>query len=102
MSRKKLSVGAKLKFGVGDFGCSVITGLIQFYMLFYYTDVVGIKPGLAGTAMLVGKLTWDMVNDVLFGYLEDKTRSRWGRRRPYLIFGAVPLMLSFWLLLSLP
>ena len=102
MKTKKLSVGAKLKFGVGDFGCSVITGLIQFYMLFYYTDIVGIDPGLAGTAMLVGKLTWDMVNDVLFGYLLDKTRSRWGRRRPYLIFGAVPLMLSFWLLLSLP
>ena len=102
MERKRLSVGSKLKFGVGDFGCSVITGLIQFYMLFYYTDIVGIDPGLAGTAMLVGKLTWDMVNDVLFGYLLDKTRSRWGRRRPYLIFCAVPLMLSFWLLLSLP
>ena len=102
MNQKKLSMGAKLKFGIGDFGCSVITALIQFYMLFYYTDVVGINPGLAGTAMLVGKLTWDMVNDVLFGYLEDKTRSRWGRRRPYLIFGAVPLMLSFWLLLSVP
>lgn len=99
---KKLSVGDKLKFGVGDFGLAVISALLQFYMLFFYTDVVGIKPGLAGTAILVGKITWDMVNDVLFGYLEDKTKSRWGRRRPYLIFGAVPLMLAFWLLLSVP
>jgi GPH family glycoside/pentoside/hexuronide:cation symporter len=98
----KLSVWTKLKFGVGDFGMSAITALLQFYMLFYYTDVVHIDPGVAGTAILVGKLTWDMVNDVLFGYLEDKTRSRWGRRRPYLIFCPIPLALSFWLLLSLP
>ncbi|MBR3841618.1 MAG: MFS transporter [Erysipelotrichales bacterium] len=98
----KLSVIEKIKFGVGDFGLSVITALLQFYMLFFYTDVVGINPGLAGTAILVGKITWDMVHDVLFGYFEDKTKSRWGRRRPYLIFGAVPLMLAFWLLLSIP
>lgn len=102
MKNGKLTAWTKLKFGVGDFGVAVVGALIQFYMLFYYTDVVGVNPGLAGTAILVGKLTWDMVNDVLFGYLEDKTKSRWGRRRPYLIFGAVPLMLSFWLLLSLP
>lgn len=98
----KLSVWTKIKFGLGDFGMSAITALLQFYMLFYYTDVVKIDPGVAGTAILVGKLTWDMVNDVLFGYLEDKTSSRWGRRRPYLIFFAIPLALSFWLLLSLP
>ena len=92
----------KVKFGIGDFGMSAITALLQFYMLFYYTDVVGIDPGVAGTAMLVGKLTWDMVNDVLFGYLEDKTVSRWGRRRPYLILCPIPLALAFWLVLSLP
>lgn len=98
----KLSVWTKLKFGVGDFGMSAVTALLQFYMLFYYTDVVKIDPGVAGTAILVGKLTWDMVNDVLFGYLEDKTKSRWGRRRPYLILCPIPLALAFWLLLSLP
>lgn len=99
---KRLTAWKKLKFGIGDFGVSVVGALIQFYMLFYYTDVVHIDPGLAGTAMLVGKLTWDMVNDVLFGYLQDRYNTRWGKRRPYLIFCAVPMMLSFWLLLSLP
>lgn len=98
----KLSFWTKFKFGIGDFGMSAVTALIQFFMLFYYTDVVGIDPGVAGTAILVGKLTWDMVNDILFGYLEDKTRSKLGRRRPYLILCPIPLMLSFWLLLSLP
>jgi GPH family glycoside/pentoside/hexuronide:cation symporter len=98
----KLSFGNKLRFGVGDFGSSVITAVIQFYMLFYYTDVVGINPALAGTAMLIGKLTWDMVNDGLFGYIIDKTKSKWGRRRPYLMFGSIPMALSFWALFSLP
>ena len=101
-SARKLSVWNKLKFGVGDFGMSAVTALLQFYMLFYYTDVVGIDPGVAGTAILVGKLTWDMVNDVLFGYIEDKVSTRWGRRRPFLMFCALPLAGSFWLTLSLP
>ena len=70
---KKLSAWTKLKYGVGDFGVSAVGALIQFFMLFYYTDVVHINPGLAGTAMLVGKMTWDMVNDVLFGYFGDHT-----------------------------
>lgn len=99
---KKLSVLTKLKYGVGDFGMAVVTAMLQFSMLFYYTDVVGVKPGLAGTAMLVGKITWDLINDTLFGYLEDKTKSRWGKRRPYLIFGALPFALSFWGVFSIP
>lgn len=99
---KKLSFITKLKYGVGDFGMALVSAMLQFSMLIYYTDVVGVNPGLAGTAILVGKLAWDMVNDVLFGYFEDKTKSRWGKRRPYLIFCAVPLALSFWLVYSIP
>lgn len=102
MSAKKLSVLTKLKYGVGDFGMAVVTAMLQFSMLYYYTNVVGVNAALAGTAMLVGKITWDLVNDVLFGYLEDKTKSRWGKRRPYLIFGAVPFAISFWLVFSIP
>ena len=101
-SNGKLSVLTKLKYGVGDFGMAVVTAMLQFSMLFYYTDVVGVNPGLAGTAMLVGKITWDLINDTLFGYLEDKTKSRWGKRRPYLIFGALPFALSFWGVFSIP
>ena len=102
MKNGKLSVATKLKYGVGDFGLAVVTAMLQFSMLFYYTDIVGVNPALAGTAILIGKITWDLINDTLFGYLEDKTKSRWGKRRPYLIFGALPFALSFWGVFSIP
>jgi GPH family glycoside/pentoside/hexuronide:cation symporter len=99
---QRISTLTKNCFGIADFGVSAVFSAMQFYMLFYYTDVVKIDPGIAGTAMLVGKLTWDLANDVLCGYITDRTRSRWGRRRPFLIFCALPLGASFWLLFSLP
>ena len=102
MNNKKLSMATKLKYGVGDFGLAVVTAMLQFSMLFYYTDVVGVNAGIAGTAMLVGKITWDLVNDVLFGFLKDKTKSRWGKRRPYLIFCSIPFAIAFWFVFNIP
>jgi GPH family glycoside/pentoside/hexuronide:cation symporter len=75
---------------------------MQFFLLFYYTDVAGINPALAGAALMVGKLTWDAINDPLFGYLSDRTRSRFGRRRIYMLVGAVPLGIAAWIMFSLP
>jgi GPH family glycoside/pentoside/hexuronide:cation symporter len=102
MKGNRIPGPVKVFFGAADFGISMLTACMQFYMLFYYTDVVKIDPAIAGTAMLAGKLSWDMVNDVLCGYISDRTRSRWGRRRPYLFFCAVPMGLSYWLMFSLP
>ena len=99
---KKLSMATKLKYGVGDFGLAIVTAMLQFSMMFYYTDVVGVNAGIAGTAMLVGKITWDLVNDVLFGFLQDKTKSRWGKRRPYLIFCSIPFAIAFWFVFNIP
>ncbi len=99
---EKLTNKTKILYGVADLGISLLTASIQFFLLFYYTDIAGINPGLAGSALLVGKLTWDAINDPVFGYLSDRTRSRWGRRKPYMLFGAIPFGLSIWLLFSLP
>ena len=98
----KLPLKTKIAYGVADLGISLLTASIQFFLLFYYTDILGIDPGLAGTALLVGKLTWDAINDPVFGFLSDRTRSRWGRRKPYMLLGAIPFGLTIWLLFSLP
>jgi GPH family glycoside/pentoside/hexuronide:cation symporter len=100
--KSKVSFFKKIRYGIADIGLALQQSMIQFFMLFYLTDVAKINPGIAGTALLVGKLTWDIVNDPLVGYLSDRTKSRWGRRRPYMFFSAVPLALTFWLLFSLP
>jgi GPH family glycoside/pentoside/hexuronide:cation symporter len=98
----KLPTKNKVLYGIADLGISLLTASIQFFLLFYYTDIAGIDPGIAGSALLVGKLTWDAFNDPFFGFLSDRTRSRWGRRKPYMLLGAVPLGLSIWLLYSIP
>jgi len=98
----KLPTRTKVLYGIADLGISLLTAAIQFFLLFFYTDIADIDPGLAGTALLVGKLTWDALNDPVFGYLSDRTRSRWGRRKPYMLIGAIPFGLTIWLLFSIP
>jgi GPH family glycoside/pentoside/hexuronide:cation symporter len=102
MAEIKLSMGAKFRYGLADLGFSLITSAMQFFLLYYYTDVAGINPALAGIALMVGKVTWDAFNDPLFGYWSDRTRSRFGRRRIFMVIGAVPLGLAAWIMFSLP
>jgi GPH family glycoside/pentoside/hexuronide:cation symporter len=89
-----LSRGRKLAYGVGDTSISLTVTIVGAYFAIFLTDVVGLAPGLAAIAVFVGR-SWDYVNDPLIGFLSDRTRSRWGRRRPYLLFGAVPFGLAF-------
>jgi len=90
----KLSRTTKIIYGAGDLGFSLTSTIVGAYFLFFLTDVVQIKPAVAGIAILIGK-TWDYINDPLIGHLSDRTRSRWGRRRPFLLFGAIPFALAF-------
>jgi glycoside/pentoside/hexuronide:cation symporter, GPH family len=99
---QKLSTGFKLRFALAELGFTSWRAILDFYLLYYYTDVAGINPALAGSALLVSKFTWDAVNDPLVGYWSDRTRSRFGRRRIYMLIAALPLALSIWLLVSLP
>lgn len=91
---QKLSRLTKFIYGSGDLGFSLTGTIIGAYFLFFLTDVVGIKPAVAGIAILIGR-TWDYLNDPLIGHLSDRTRSKWGRRRPFLLFGALPYALAF-------
>jgi GPH family glycoside/pentoside/hexuronide:cation symporter len=74
---------------------------VGFFFLFYLTDVVGLPASIAGTVVLIGKL-WDGVNDPLIGVMSDRTTSRHGRKRVYLLYGAIPFAISFALLWWLP
>ena len=94
---KKLSRLTKIIYGSGDLGFSLTGTIIGAYFLFFLIDVVGIQPAVAGIAILIGK-TWDYINDALIGHLSDRTRTRWGRRRPFLLFGALPFGLAFMLM----
>lgn len=97
----KISTKAKLGFGVGEFSSSIFFTLTSFWLMNFLTDEVGISAAIAGTALLVGKI-WDAVIDPFIGYISDRTRSRWGRRRPYLLFFAIPFGAAFVLMFSNP
>jgi len=95
--KENLSRMTKVIYGAGDLGFSLTTTIVGAYFLFFLTDVVGIQPAVAGIAILIGR-TWDYLNDPLIGHLSDRTRTRWGRRRPFLLFGALPFALAFMLM----
>jgi len=98
---QKLRWTTKLLYCVGDIGNAVVNSAIGFFLLVFYTDAAMIAPALAGTALSVAKI-WDAVNDPLFGWVSDRTTSRFGRRRVYMIFGALPLAVTVMLLWFVP
>lgn len=93
----KLTAGRKLAYGSGDTGFSLTSTILGAYFAIFLTDVVGLAPGIAAAAVFIGR-SWDYVNDPLIGYISDKTRSKYGRRRPFLLFGALPFGAAFALL----
>jgi GPH family glycoside/pentoside/hexuronide:cation symporter len=96
-----LSLKVKLGFGIGDLGGNLFFTVIAFMMPIFLTDTVGLAAGLAGLALMIGKI-WDAVIDPFGGYLSDRTRTRWGRRRPYILFGSFPLFAAMLLMFSAP
>jgi len=97
----KLSFGTKLGFGICDLGGNLFFTMMGFYLLFFMTDVVGLAAGLAGTALMIGKI-WDAVTDPTVGYISDRTRTRWGRRRPYMFVGSFLLFITMILMFTAP
>lgn len=100
-SDRKLNFKTKFAFGLGAGGVSVINQLLLYYALFYFTDVSGISPAVAGTIILVARI-WDAINDPMCGYIIDRTKTKKGKARPYLLWGAVPMALFLVLTFTTP
>jgi GPH family glycoside/pentoside/hexuronide:cation symporter len=92
-----LSRRAKFMYGIGDTGFSLTLTIVGAYFAIFLTDVVGVSATTAAIAIFIGR-SWDYINDPLIGHISDRTRSRWGRRRPFLLFGALPFALAFTLM----
>ncbi len=88
-------------WAVGSHGTSVMVGAITFYLLFYMTDSLGIGVLVASQVIFFVRI-YDLVTDLIMGHISDRTRSRIGRRRPYLLIGAIACFASFVLLFNLP
>jgi GPH family glycoside/pentoside/hexuronide:cation symporter len=96
-TNEALPTKTKILYGAGDVGFSLTDTTIGVLYAIFLTDVVGIRAGNAAWVFLIGRI-WDFVNDPVMGYISDRTRSRWGRRRPYLLFGFIPFAIAFTLL----
>jgi len=86
---EKLSFREKVGFGCGDFASNLFFMMFTMYGLYFYTDVFGIPAAVVGSIFLIARI-WDAVNDPIMGLIADRTRSRWGHFRPYLLWMAIP------------
>ncbi|HLA07787.1 MAG TPA: MFS transporter [Anaerolineales bacterium] len=101
VNRGRLPFWMKLLYGSGDWGISSAGMMRAIFYAIYLTDVVGLEARLASFGALAG-IAWDAINDPIIGMLSDRLRTRWGRRRPFLLWFAIPFGLSLVILWSAP
>lgn len=99
--KDRLSLWTKLSYGAADFGFAFTDSAIAVLFAIFLTDIVGLTAAQAALAVFIGR-SWDYINDPIIGHITDRTRSRWGRRRPYLLFGMVPFALAFLMMWWIP
>ena len=97
----RLSMPRRVGFGFGDFGFNIYYTGLNLFLLYYYTDVLGIRPALGGLIFAI-PLVWDAVTDPVMGVIASRTQTRFGSYRPYILFGAVPLAISFVAMFAAP
>ena len=85
----KLSLKEKIGYGLGDTASHFVWDMVGFWILIFYTDTFGISAAAAGTIMLIARV-WDMISDPLMGVIADRTNTRWGKFRPYILWMALP------------
>lgn len=98
---KRLPRTTVLGYSAGSLGTGIYSSVPSVLLLFYMTDTLAIPAGLAAVAIFLPK-AWDVVTDPVMGYISDHTRSKWGRRRPYLLIGALLMSTTFIFLFNAP
>lgn len=91
----------KIAFGLGDVGAAVVTNVTGFFLTAFLLDVAGLRPGAVAIIFLISQV-WDAITDPIVGNLCDRTRTRWGSKRPWLLFGAVPFGVAYVLHWAVP
>lgn len=101
MDNNRLSVKEKIGYGMGDAGCNIIFGAIMLFVNYFYTDIFGLAPALVGVLLLSIRVI-DAVTDPLMGAIADRTQSKYGRFRPWLLWIAVPYAVFSVLMFTTP
>lgn len=91
----------RFSYGCGDFGCNIIYTAMSVYLMFYYTDYAGVSSAAVGVIMLISRV-FDGVSDIIMGVIVDRTKSRFGKARPWLLRMCIPFAVSGVLLFSVP
>jgi GPH family glycoside/pentoside/hexuronide:cation symporter len=99
--RQKLSVLEKAGYSLGDGAANLVYMTMILFQLNFYTDTMGIVAGIAGTLLLVGRF-WDGFFDPMMGVLADRTNTRWGKFRPWVLWTALPFAVAFVLAYTVP
>ncbi|MDC9614814.1 MFS transporter [Xenorhabdus khoisanae] len=99
--KEKISILEKIGYGFGDAGCNIVGGAVFLFLNFYYTDIYGLNAGTVA-AIWLGVRVIEAISDPFIGYIADRTQTRWGKFRPYILFFAFPYALFSVLMFTVP
>ena len=97
----KIKWSIRFAYGCGDTACNVVFGMISTLLTLFYTDYVGINPATIGLIMLISRM-FDGVSDAIMGLIVERTKSKWGKSRPWILWMSVPFAVSAVLLFAVP
>ena len=98
---QKLTIKEKVGYGLGDFAANIVFQTVMIFLMYYYTDIFGIPAAAVGTLFLLSRI-WDAVNDPLMGAIADRTKSKYGRFRPWIKWTAFPFGVMAVLMFTTP
>jgi GPH family glycoside/pentoside/hexuronide:cation symporter len=101
MAQAKVPLLTKLSYGFGAIAYGVKNNGFDYFLLLFYSQILGVEARMVGLALLIA-LVFDAFSDPIVGYLSDNTRSRWGRRHPWMYFAAIPVSIAYYFLWSPP